>query len=59
MACALLVRDHLGPLEFMKYAPDTHCVMTSYALLTLLKVRFVRAAVSLLLFYFYSPAYFV
>ncbi|KAG6888535.1 hypothetical protein C0992_008278 [Termitomyces sp. T32_za158] len=38
MACALLVRDHLGPMEYMKYAPDTHCVMVSYALLTLLKL---------------------
>ncbi|KAH0583485.1 hypothetical protein H2248_009113 [Termitomyces sp. 'cryptogamus'] len=37
-ACALLVRDHLGPKEYLKYAPDTHCVMTSYALLTLLKL---------------------
>ena len=39
-ACALLVRDYLGPKEYLKYAPDTHCVMTSYALLTLLKVSF-------------------
>ncbi|KAG6867610.1 hypothetical protein C0993_000551 [Termitomyces sp. T159_Od127] len=38
MACALLVRDHLGPMDYMKYAPDTHCVMVSYALLTLLKL---------------------
>ncbi|KAG6873782.1 hypothetical protein C0995_011007 [Termitomyces sp. Mi166 len=37
-ACAVIVRDHLGPKEYMKYAPDTHCVMTSYALLTLLKL---------------------
>lgn len=39
MACALLVRDHLGPSGFMKYSPDSHFVQTSYAVLSLLKVR--------------------
>ncbi|KAG6836870.1 hypothetical protein H0H93_001930 [Arthromyces matolae] len=37
-SCALLVRDHLGPKGYMKYAPDSHCVMISYALLTLFKL---------------------
>lgn len=37
--CATLVRDELGPAGFMKYAPDSHCVLTSYAVLSLLKVN--------------------
>ncbi|KAG6852809.1 hypothetical protein C0991_009006 [Blastosporella zonata] len=36
--CATLVRDELGPRGFMKYAPDSHCVMISYAVLSLLKL---------------------
>lgn len=39
MACAKLVRDELGPSGFMKYSPDSHFVQTSYAVLSLLKVR--------------------
>jgi hypothetical protein len=38
--CATLVRDSLGPTGFMKYSPDSHFVQTSYAVLSLLKVRF-------------------
>lgn len=38
-ACALMVRDDLGPRGFLKYSPDSHFVMISYALLSLLKVR--------------------
>ncbi|KAG6816697.1 hypothetical protein H0H87_003785 [Tephrocybe sp. NHM501043] len=37
-ACALFVRDELGPRGYMKYAPDSHCVMISYAVLSLLKL---------------------
>ena len=37
-ACALLVRDGLGPNGFLKYSPDSHFVLTSYAVLSLLKV---------------------
>ncbi|KAF9032161.1 hypothetical protein BDZ89DRAFT_1063535 [Hymenopellis radicata] len=36
--CATIVRDHLGPSGFMKYSPDSHCVQTSYAVLSLLKL---------------------
>ncbi|KAM6500251.1 Fungal specific transcription factor domain containing protein [Amanita muscaria] len=36
--CAVLVRDHLGPKGFLRYTPDSHCVMISYAVLTLLKL---------------------
>ncbi|KAG6828107.1 hypothetical protein H0H92_009192 [Tricholoma furcatifolium] len=36
--CALLVKDELGPRGFMRYAPDSHNVFVSYALLTLLKL---------------------
>jgi len=39
MACALLVRDHLGPSGYMKYSPDSHFVQSSYAVLSLLKVN--------------------
>jgi len=38
--CATLVRDSLGPVGYMKYSPDSHFVQTSYAVLSLLKVRF-------------------
>ncbi|KAF9469416.1 fungal-specific transcription factor domain-containing protein [Collybia nuda] len=37
-ACAMLVRDDLGPSGFMKYSPDSHFVLTSYAVLSLLKL---------------------
>ncbi|KAF9479273.1 hypothetical protein BDN70DRAFT_807308 [Pholiota conissans] len=37
-ACAILVRDQLGPGGFMKYSPDSHFVQTSYAVLSLLKL---------------------
>lgn len=36
--CALLVKEELGPHDFLKYAPDSHFVFTSYAVLSLLKV---------------------
>jgi hypothetical protein len=36
--CAILVKEELGPLDFMTYAPDSHFVFTSYAVLSLLKV---------------------
>ena len=36
--CAILVKEELGPLDFMKYAPDSYFVFTSYAVLSLLKV---------------------
>ena len=39
-ACATLVRDELSPRGYMKYAPDSHFVFTSYAVLSLLKVCF-------------------
>jgi len=47
--CATLVRDSLGPAGFMKYSPDSHFVQTSYAVLSLLKVRFVFFLLNLLL----------
>ncbi|KAJ7355918.1 fungal-specific transcription factor domain-containing protein [Mycena albidolilacea] len=37
-ACAVLVRDNLGPRGFMKYSPDSNFVQTSYAVLSLLKL---------------------
>ncbi|KAK2466676.1 hypothetical protein APHAL10511_000934 [Amanita phalloides] len=37
-ACAIVVRDQLGPRGYLKYSPDSHCVMISYAVLTLLKL---------------------
>ncbi|KAI9510279.1 fungal-specific transcription factor domain-containing protein [Russula earlei] len=36
--CAILVKDELGPQGFLKYAPDSHFVFTSYAVLSLLKL---------------------
>jgi len=38
MACALIVRDELGPLGYLRYSPDSHFVLSSYAVLTLLKL---------------------
>ena len=38
-ACAKLVRDELSPRGYMQHAPDAHFVFTSYAVLSLLKVR--------------------
>lgn len=38
MACALLIRDEIGPQGFLRYSPDSHFVLSSYAVLTLLKV---------------------
>ncbi|KAF8731638.1 hypothetical protein AX14_004546 [Amanita brunnescens Koide BX004] len=38
MSCATLVRDYLGPKGYLRYSPDSHCVMISYAVLTLLKL---------------------
>ncbi|KAF7295623.1 hypothetical protein MIND_01102400 [Mycena indigotica] len=37
-ACAVIVRDHLGPRGFLRYSPDSHFVQTSYAVLSLLKL---------------------
>ncbi|KII88176.1 hypothetical protein PLICRDRAFT_54030 [Plicaturopsis crispa FD-325 SS-3] len=37
-ACATLVRDKLGPSGFLKYSPDSHFVIISYAVLSLLKL---------------------
>jgi hypothetical protein len=36
--CAVLVKDNIGPQDFMKYAPDSHFVFASYAVLSLLKM---------------------
>jgi hypothetical protein len=36
--CAMLVRDELGPRGYMRYSPDSHFVLCSYAVLSLLKV---------------------
>lgn len=38
VACATVMRDELGPAGFLRYAPDSHYVMGSYAVLSLLKV---------------------
>lgn len=37
--CAVLVKEDLGPLDFLKYAPDSLFVFSSYAVLSLLKVN--------------------
>ncbi|KAI0822788.1 fungal-specific transcription factor domain-containing protein [Trametes gibbosa] len=38
VSCALLLRDEMGPMGYLKYAPDSHFVMGSYAVLSLLKL---------------------
>jgi hypothetical protein len=37
-ACATITRDELAPKGFLKYSPDSHFVMVSYAVLSLLKL---------------------
>ncbi len=37
-ACATVLRDELGPLGYLRYAPDSNFVQGSYAVLSLLKV---------------------
>ncbi|KDQ10538.1 hypothetical protein BOTBODRAFT_178020 [Botryobasidium botryosum FD-172 SS1] len=37
-ACALIMRDELGAKGYLRYAPDSHFVLGSYAVLTLLKL---------------------
>lgn len=48
MACALIVRDEIGPQGYMRYSPDSHFVLSSYAVLTLLKVWLLRFAAVLM-----------
>ncbi|OCH93849.1 hypothetical protein OBBRIDRAFT_723939 [Obba rivulosa] len=36
--CAMLLRDELGPLGYLQFAPDSHFVQGSYAVLSLLKL---------------------
>lgn len=36
--CATIARDEIAPRGFLKYSPDSHSVMVSYAVLSLLKV---------------------
>ncbi|THH31123.1 hypothetical protein EUX98_g3075 [Antrodiella citrinella] len=37
-ACALLIRDELAPLGYLRYSPDSNFVMGSYAVLSLMKL---------------------
>lgn len=46
VSCATILRDEMGPLGYLKYAPDSHFVMGSYAVLSLLKVRHAVRGVS-------------
>ncbi|CAL1705481.1 unnamed protein product [Somion occarium] len=38
VACATLFRDEIGPLGYLRYAPDSNFVQASYAVLSLLKL---------------------
>ncbi|OSD08461.1 hypothetical protein PYCCODRAFT_1462684 [Trametes coccinea BRFM310] len=38
VSCAQILRDDMGPMGYLKYAPDSHFVMGSYAVLSLLKL---------------------
>ena len=40
VACATVMRDEMGPSGNLRYAPDSNYVQGSYAVLSLLKVRF-------------------
>lgn len=37
-ACCFAIKDEVAPGGFLRYAPDSHFVLTSYAVLSLLKV---------------------
>lgn len=37
--CAIIIRDELGPRNYLRFSPDSHFVFGSYAVLSLLKVR--------------------
>jgi hypothetical protein len=39
-ACCLIIKDELAPSGFLRYTVDSHYVLTSYAVLSLLKVGF-------------------
>ncbi len=39
VSCASIYKDEMGPAGFLRHAPDSHFVMGSYAVLSLLKVR--------------------
>jgi hypothetical protein len=54
--CATVIRDELGPQGYLRYAPDSHFVLTSYAVLTLLKVRIKHFSLSLN-FFIYHPLF--
>ena len=43
VSCATIIRDEMGPMGYLKYAPDSTFVMGSYAVLSLLKVRLLHA----------------
>ncbi|RPD66529.1 hypothetical protein L226DRAFT_454613 [Lentinus tigrinus ALCF2SS1-7] len=38
VSCASIFKDELGPTGYLRYAPDSHFVMGSYAVLSLLKL---------------------
>ncbi|KAI1794724.1 fungal-specific transcription factor domain-containing protein [Ganoderma leucocontextum] len=38
VSCATIIRDEMGPGDFLKYSPDSTFVMGSYAVLSLLKL---------------------
>ncbi|TBU50302.1 fungal-specific transcription factor domain-containing protein [Dichomitus squalens] len=38
VSCAAILRDEMGPMGYLKYAPDSTFVMGSYAVLSLLKL---------------------
>ncbi|PSR77595.1 hypothetical protein PHLCEN_2v7785 [Hermanssonia centrifuga] len=40
VACATVMRDEMGPCGYLRYAPDSNYVQGSYAVLSLLKVKF-------------------
>lgn len=39
-ACCLIIKDELAPAGYLRYTVDSHYVLTSYAVLSLLKVGF-------------------
>jgi hypothetical protein len=41
--CATTIRDVLGPRGYMRYSPDSHFVLCSYVVLSLLKVSNIKS----------------
>jgi len=52
MACVLIMRDEIASAGWLRYSPDSHFVLCSYAVLSLLKVSQLSSLMQYLLMFF-------